>query len=106
MSFGGVRVVTWKSLVRLGCQAVGQPPLSREWLLGDATLVPVPPRIMLANQDSDGALTINSAQRNDQGDYKCVVWNKFGRDHIVYQLIVQGEGVVGLGQSLDQGLRI
>ncbi|KAK3921052.1 Down syndrome cell adhesion molecule-like protein Dscam2 [Frankliniella fusca] len=88
-SFGGVLVVTWKSLVRMACQAVGQPPPAREWLLGDTTLVPAPPRMTLAADT--GMLTINSAQRNDLGEYKCVVWNKFGRDHIVYQLIVQGQ---------------
>lgn len=88
VSFGGVRVVTWKSLVRLGCLAVGSPPPQREWLLGDAALSASPPRMTLA---ADGALTISAAQRGDQGEYKCAVWNAFGRDHVVYQLIVQGE---------------
>ena len=88
VSFGGGRVVTWKSVVRLSCLAMGQPQPAREWFLGDTALVPAPPRLVLA---ADGALTITSAQRNDQGEYKCVVWNKFGRDHIVYQLIVQGK---------------
>lgn len=39
----------------------------------------------------DGSLQLKNAQRSDQGDYTCVVFNEHSKDFITYILVVQGQ---------------
>jgi hypothetical protein len=88
-------VVAWRRDVRLPCRAVGQPPPQRQWM---AAGLPVdkqqsspgggrPPRMQVLQ---DGTLLLTGAQRNDEAEYTCVVWNEHGKDMITYHLLVQG----------------
>ncbi|XP_049782628.1 Down syndrome cell adhesion molecule-like protein Dscam2 [Schistocerca cancellata] len=86
ISFGGPRMVTWKSDVRLPCQAVGIPEPKRRWLEAGDVPLNQHPRINFA---PDGSLLLSKVQRTDQGEYTCHVSNEYGEDTIVYQLLVQ-----------------
>ncbi|GLG97376.1 Protein sidekick [Gryllus bimaculatus] len=87
ISFGGIRVVSWKSDIRLPCQSVGTPEPTQQWKKDNEPLhISQQPR---AHIIPDGTLLLSNVQRSDQGDYNCRVSNEHGSDQITYQLIVQ-----------------
>ncbi|PSN53675.1 Down syndrome cell adhesion molecule-like protein Dscam2 [Blattella germanica] len=89
-SFGGLRLVAWRSDVRLECRAVGVPEPQRQWLVFETPINSLnaakQSRLAIA---TDGALLLTSAQRSDKGDYTCIVSNDHGRDSITHHLVVQ-----------------
>ncbi|XP_046683014.1 Down syndrome cell adhesion molecule-like protein Dscam2 [Homalodisca vitripennis] len=88
LSFGGLKVVSWKSDVRLHCRVVGIPEPKQEWRSGDVRINFQQPGSRMELM-GDGSLMLKSAQRSDQGEYTCLVSNEHSKDHITFLLLVQ-----------------
>ncbi|XP_048512285.1 Down syndrome cell adhesion molecule-like protein Dscam2 isoform X3 [Athalia rosae] len=85
-SFGMVFVVPWKQDITLPCQSVGKPEPSTTWKQRGGQLVKPSAKISIK---SDGSLRMSELQRDESGNYTCIVENRHGSDQITHRLTVQ-----------------
>jgi len=80
------------SQFRLFCsRSAGDKPLFFQWSKNGRTLSNTPQvNYKIENSDDFTIFTINSVERNDSGNYSCIVRNAFGEDTKSSQLIVKG----------------
>ncbi|XP_046745786.1 Down syndrome cell adhesion molecule-like protein Dscam2 isoform X2 [Diprion similis] len=85
-SFGMVFVVPWKQDITLPCQSVGKPEPSTSWKQRGGQLIKTSAKIAV---QIDGSLKMSELQRDDSGNYTCIVENRHGSDQITHRLTVQ-----------------
>lgn len=83
-----VFVVPWKQDITLPCQSVGKPEPSTTWKQRGSQIVK--PSAKISVQVVNGSLKMSELQRDDSGNYTCIVENKYGSDQITHRLTVQG----------------
>ncbi|KAJ9581127.1 hypothetical protein L9F63_023697, partial [Diploptera punctata] len=81
-SFSESAIAAWREVLQLQCLAVGEPSPECSWIFNGKPLEE-DSRIRI---NSGCALTINSIQSSDAGNYTCTVENKHARDEITYFL--------------------
>ncbi|EFN82424.1 Down syndrome cell adhesion molecule [Harpegnathos saltator] len=84
-SFDTTLVVPWKQNVTLPCQSVGKPDPSVIWKRWGQIVNPS----RRVSPHPDGSLHIVDLNRDDSGNYTCIVENRHGSDKISHRLTVQ-----------------
>lgn len=85
VSFSRNIVTPWKQNLVLPCRKVGVPAPITIWKQDGHPLEPTQKKSILKN----GTLTIKDCQSFDAGNYTCSVENNWGKDDIIYQIIVK-----------------
>ncbi len=92
LSLPSQNAVTKGSFFRLFCQSsAGTKPLFFQWIRNGQTLTNSPEsEYKIENNEDYSHFTIKSVDRNDSGNYSCVVRNAFGTDIQSALLVVKG----------------
>lgn len=85
VSFSRRIVTPWKENLQLACRKVGTPPPVTIWRQ-DGQAMDTNTRKSIAK---NGTLYIREAQFTDSGNYTCSVENNWGKDEIVYSIVVR-----------------
>jgi len=72
--------------IKMPCIAVGSPAPDINWEVDDSSFVKSDRKRLLP----DGSLHITNVTKDDSGEYKCTVNNKFGQDRVTHTLVVNG----------------
>lgn len=84
-SFSQVIVTPWKENLMLPCRKVGNPPPVTIWRQDGHSMDTNSRRTLAKN----GTLFIRDSQSSDAGNYTCSVNNTWGKDEIVYTVIIK-----------------
>lgn len=85
VSFSRRLVTPWKEHLYLPCRKVGVPPPVTIWRQDGQPLETSARKTIAKN----GTLAIRDAQFTDSGNYTCSVENNWGKDEIVYSIVVR-----------------
>ncbi|EEB12183.1 down syndrome cell adhesion molecule, putative, partial [Pediculus humanus corporis] len=86
MSFNKNVITPWKEKLNLTCLNVGIPNPNLIWKFKSTQIKNTNSRIQVQN---DGSLIIKDVQKMDEGNYSCSVENVYGKDEIIYNLIIE-----------------
>lgn len=85
ISFSRGIVTPWKQNLVLPCRKVGAPAPVTIWRQDSQSLETTSRKTIAKN----GTLTIRDCQSSDAGNYSCNVENTWGKDEIVYHIVVK-----------------
>lgn len=85
ISFSRTIIAPWKQDLNLPCRKVGAPAPVTIWQQDDQPMETSQRKTIAKN----GTLSIRDSQHSDGGNYSCSVENNWGKDEIIYNIIIK-----------------